>query len=83
MPTAEAYVYKYATGFAAAQAFAARILSGNADYVEQYLGFLKAGSSKDPLDILADAGVDLRDPSVIGKALQRFSTLVDELDALL
>lgn len=74
------YVYKYATGFAAAQVFAERLLSGDSQAVDAYLGFLKAGSSKDPLDILSDAGVDLRDPAVIASAIERFDQLIDQLD---
>src|SRR5690606_27666791 len=43
------YAYKSATGFAASQIFSQRILSG-AEGRDKYLGFLQAGSSKDPLD---------------------------------
>ena len=77
------YVYKYATGFSAAEAFTERILNGDSDDVERYLGFLKAGGSKDPLDILCDAGVDLRDPKVITDALANFGSYIDQLDAVL
>ncbi len=77
------YVYKYATGYAAAQAFCARILSGDSAAVDRYRGFLKAGCGKDPLDILADAGVDLRDPAVVAGALDTFGKRTDELAASL
>jgi oligoendopeptidase F len=77
------YVYKYATGFSAAEAFVQRILTGNSDAMAQYIGFLKAGSSKDPLDILADAGVDLRSPTVIQNGLKGFGTYINQLEDLL
>ncbi len=77
------YVYKYATGFSAAEAFSRRILSGDADAVTRYVDFLKAGGSKDPLDVLADAGVDLRDPAVIQDALTGFGDYVAKLRELL
>ncbi len=77
------YVYKYATGFAAAQAFAERLLGGGRDEVDAYHGFLKSGCSADPLDILATAGVDLRDPAVIDSAIDRFRGSVADLGALL
>ena len=37
------YVYQYATGYAAASAFAKSILEGKENAVEKYKGFLKAG----------------------------------------
>ena len=39
--------------------------------------------SKDPLDLLRDAGVDMEKPEPIATALERFGSLVDELDGLL
>ena len=48
-----------------------------------YLGFLKAGRSKYPLELLKDAGVDMSQPAPVDTALTRFSELVDELDSLL
>ena len=77
------YVYKYATGFCAAEAFTRRILSGDQEKIDAYLGFLKAGSSKDPIDILADAGVDMRKPDVVESALSSFDDYIKELSDLL
>jgi oligoendopeptidase F len=77
------YVYKYATGFSAAQALAASILDGLPENVDRYMSFLRAGGSKFPLDILADAGVDLREPQPVRDALEVFRQTVAELsDAL-
>lgn len=77
------YVYKYATGISAAVALSQMVLNGGDAERERYLGFLKAGGSKFPLDILRDAGVDMEAPKPIETALARFSTLVDELEKLL
>ncbi len=44
------YVYKYATGIAAAITLAGRVLDGGARELEAYLNFLKAGGSMFPLD---------------------------------
>jgi oligoendopeptidase F len=77
------YVYKYATGLSAAIALSRRVLNGGAGELKDYLGFLKAGSSKWPLDILRDAGVDLEQPMPVETALQRFEELVGELEELL
>ncbi|MBY0585612.1 oligoendopeptidase F [bacterium] len=77
------YVYKYATGISAAIALSQRVLSGGSAEREQYLGFLKAGCSKYPLDILRDAGVDMEQPTPVAAALQRFDRLVTQLDELI
>jgi len=77
------YVYKYATGLAAAIALAERVSNGGNAELDAYLGFLKGGSSKDPLDLLRDAGVDMETPGPVNAALARFGTLVEELDGLL
>jgi oligoendopeptidase F len=77
------YVYKYATGLSAAIALAERVSKGGQAELDAYLGFLRGGSSKDPLDLLRDAGVDMETPGPVNAALARFGELVDELDGLL
>lgn len=77
------YVYKYATGMSAAIALADRVLHGGPAELAQYLGFLKGGCSKDPLDLLRDAGVDMSQPGPVDTALDQFGQLVEELDALI
>ena len=73
------YVYKYATGMSAALKLAANLRSGDPALREAYLGFLKAGSSKDVLDIMKDAGVDLSTPEPVNAALEYFGKAVDAL----
>jgi oligoendopeptidase F len=77
------YVYKYATGLSAAIALSERVTGGGRAELEAYLGFLKGGCSKFPLDLLRDAGVDMAQPATIETALKRFERLVAELDELL
>jgi oligoendopeptidase F len=77
------YVYKYATGLSAAIALSQRVLNGTNGELEAYLNFLKGGSSKWPLDLLRDAGVDMETPAPVNSALQYFDRLVTELDELL
>jgi oligoendopeptidase F len=76
------YVYKYATGLSAAIALAERVTKGGQAELDAYLRFLSNGSSKDPLDLLRDAGVDMETPEPVNAALAKFSRLVDELDGL-
>lgn len=47
------------------------------------MGFLKGGCSKDPLDLLRGAGVDMSQPEPVDIALTEFGKLVQELDELL
>jgi len=77
------YVYKYATGLSASIALAERVTSGGKQELEDYLGFLKGGCSKFPLDLLKDAGVDMQRPEPVAAAMKRFGKLVDELGKLL
>lgn len=77
------YVYKYATGYSAATAFAASILKGEEGAVEKYLGFLHAGGSDYSLNILKNAGVDLNTPQPVTVTLQKFAEKVAELKKLL
>jgi oligoendopeptidase F len=77
------YVYKYATGMSAAIALADRVSQGGAPELADYLSFLKGGSSKFPLELLKDAGVDMERPAAIESAMKYFGELVEELDGLL
>lgn len=53
------YVYKYATGLICALNLSKKIAEGDKDAIEKYMNFLSSGSSKDPITLLALAGVDL------------------------
>jgi oligoendopeptidase F len=77
------YVYAYATGIAGANALAGRVLRGEPNAVENYLGFLKAGSSDDPLEALKRAGVDLTTPQPVDAAFAVMADYVDRLEKLL
>lgn len=76
------YVYQYATGFSAAIALSQHVLSGGEAEVNDYLGFLKGGNSKTPVELLKGAGVDMTDPKVVSDALKLFGELLDEMEQL-
>jgi oligoendopeptidase F len=76
------YVYQYATGYAAASAFANSILSGEPNAVEKYKGFLKSGGSKYPIDILKEAGVDMTTSKPLEATIERFDELLDMLEKI-
>ena len=76
------YVFQYATGFSAAIALARRIRREGQKAVEDYLGFLSGGCSRDPIDLLKGAGVDMTTPAPIQEALDLFGELLDEMEQL-
>lgn len=77
------YVYKYATGFSTAVTLSQRILSGNKEYLEAYINFLKDGGNNYPLDQLRAAGADISKPEVLNAAFKVFENLVNELEELM
>lgn len=79
----EFYVYQYATGFSCAIALSKRILEMGEAGVADYMKFLKGGCSKDPIELLKMAGVDISTPKPVEDALQLFEELVSELEELL
>ncbi len=79
----EFYVYQYATGFSAAIALSKRIMELGKEGVDDYMKFLTGGSSKDPIELLKMAGVDMSTPAPIDAAMEMFGELVDELETLL
>jgi oligoendopeptidase F len=75
------YVYKYATGLSAAVALATQVLeTGDAT---RYLGFLRSGGSRFPVETLREAGVDMSTPAPVQATLDLFSRRVGELEALI
>ena len=74
------YVYKYVTGFTAANAFASSILSGEEKAVERYLRFLKSGGSDYSLNILRRAGVDLTSDEPFERTMKFFDERLDAWD---
>lgn len=74
------YVYKYATGCSAGVSFAQDILKNGP---ENYIEFLKKGSSDYPINVLKDSGVNLNSTKPIKDTIAKFDTLVKELDEII
>ena len=78
------YVYQYATGYSAAIALSSKILKEGKSSVDDYVNkFLRGGGSKDPIDLLKGAGVDMSKKESVQSALQVFEQLLDEIEELL
>ena len=72
------YVYQYATGFSAAIAIAAGILSGDENVLKGYKKFLSGGSSMHPIELLKLCGIDMNSPKVVADALAVFKNILQE-----
>lgn len=77
------YVFQYATGISAALALSDKVVNGDDKDREEYLSFLKGGSSQYPIDMLKMAGIDMESPAPVKAAIHKFDTLLTELDHLL
>ena len=73
------YVYKYATGCSVGVSFAQDILKNGSD---NYINFLKKGGSDYPINVLKDAGVNLTSTKPIEDTINKFDSLVKELEKL-
>jgi len=77
------YVFQYATSFTAAEALAARVIGGDADATAKYLTFLGSGSSKYPIDLLKDAGVDMTTDEPLDQTMATMNRVMDEMEEIL
>lgn len=77
------YVYQYATGYSAATALASQILKEGEPAVDRFKGFLKAGSSDFPIEVLKQAGVDMTSKEPIEAALDVFEEKLAEFEKLI
>jgi oligoendopeptidase F len=79
---ADYYVYQYATGISGAHSLSGRILRKEPNAVENYLGFLRSGSSRYPLETLQKAGVDLTSPKPVEETFAVMESYIDRLEEL-
>lgn len=72
------YYYKYSLGIIGACYVARKILSGDKEYLEKYINFLKLGGSMMPLDELKTIDLDFTKEEKINDAIKYFDELIDE-----
>lgn len=72
------YVYQYATGLSAALSLLNQAMK-DPGACSRYLEFLSSGGSKYPIDLLKNAGVDMKKPDAVNAALDHFESLLKEL----
>jgi oligoendopeptidase F len=76
------YSFQYAIGISAANAIAKRVLSGEENAAEDHINFLKAGSSKPPMEIYKIAGVDMTSTKPIEDAFEVLGEYINRLEEL-
>ncbi|MDD3411356.1 MAG: oligoendopeptidase F family protein, partial [Eubacteriales bacterium] len=76
------YVYQYAVAISASCNIAQRITAGEDGAAESYLAYISAGDPASTAATLAIAGVDVTSNDFIDGLLSRFSTLMDEYEAI-
>ncbi len=77
------YVFQYATSFTAAEALSERVLAGDVDARTRYLTFLGSGTSKYPIELLKDAGVDMTTDEPLDLTIRKMNGVMDEIERLL
>lgn len=76
------YVFKYATGLAAAINIARAVRDEGEPARERYLSMLSAGGSDYPLTLLQQAGVDLSTPEPVKIAFEEYGAVLAEMERL-
>jgi oligoendopeptidase F len=79
----EFYVFQYGTSFAASLALANKVIAGDDNAASRYLTFLSAGGSKYPIDLLAEAGVDMTSDEPLRLTMQTMDRRMDEMELLM
>lgn len=76
------YSFQYAIGISAANAIAKRILDGVPNAAQDHINFLKAGSSKPPMEVYKIAGIDMTSTQPIEDAFDTLEEYVERLGVL-
>lgn len=82
------YVYQYATSMIASSSLASHIRQEAAQKTpstksrDAYLAMLAAGSSKYPVDLLKEAGVDMTTGGPFGAAVKEMNGIMDQMEAI-
>ena len=78
------YVYQYATSITASAQIAANIRADKTSKSrDAYLKMLSSGSSKHPIDLLKDAGVDMITSGPFNAAIKEMNDTMDQMEKLL
>lgn len=77
------YVYQYATSFTASTALSEKVLKGTDEDRKKYLDFLASGSTKYPVELLIDAGVDMNTSEPFDLTIAKINNVMAEMETIL
>jgi oligoendopeptidase F len=81
------YVYQYATSIIASTAIATEIRDegrlGKTTHRDAYMRMLESGSSKYPVDLLKETGVDMTTSAPFQASIREMNSVMDEMEKLL
>lgn len=77
------YVYQYSTSLIYAIAFSEKILKEGQPAIDGYYKILKGGSSKYPIDLITEAGVDPLSSEPFELAMRKMNKIMDEIEKIL
>jgi oligoendopeptidase F len=77
------YVYQYSTSLIYGTAIAQRIFDLGKPAVDDYYNLLKGGSSKYPIDLIKDTGIDPLSQQPFELTMKRMNNVMDEIEKLL
>ena len=63
--------------------FLVKLTPGYGVQADAYLTMLSSGSSKYPIDLLKDAGVDMTTSQPFNAAIQEMNQVIDQIEAIL
>lgn len=77
------YVYQYSTSLIYAIAFSEKILNEGQPAIDGYNKILKGGSSKYPIDLIKEAGIDPLSSEPFEFAMRKMNKIMDEIEKIL
>lgn len=77
------YMYKYSLGYLIAHYFFEQYKNHGVEKINNYIdNFLKKGSSKWPIDLLKEAGIDLMDENFYKQAFSSLEKMIDKYEKI-
>ena len=77
------YVYQYSTSLIYAIAFSEKIMEEGQSTIDNYYKILKGGSSKYPVDLIREAGIDPLSAEPFELAMRKMNKIMDEMEEIL
>ncbi len=77
------YVYQYSTSLIYAIAFSEKVLNEGQTAIDNYYKILKGGSSKFPVDLVREAGIDPLSSEPFELAMKKMNDIMDEIEEIL